>query len=43
LPSEFCLAGPQKFLLIGGEELILDLLFHYHAPRRFAAIADDLL
>ncbi len=38
LGEGFYFAGRQKSLMVGGEELILDLLFFHHPTRRFVVI-----
>lgn len=38
LGEGFYFAGRQKSLWVGGEELILDLLFYHHPTRRFVVI-----
>lgn len=38
LGEGFYFAGRQKSLQVGGEELILDLLFYHHPTRRFVVI-----
>jgi predicted nuclease of restriction endonuclease-like (RecB) superfamily len=38
LGEGFYFAGRQKSLQVGGQELVLDLLFYHHPTRRFVVI-----